>query len=93
MIKIAEMIEDFQSKRFEWRYNLLGLLLAKLRIRCKKEKHYFCSEFVAEMLERAEVARFNKSTAHYLPYRLEREIQSWKNLEQIILNPISRNYY
>lgn len=86
------MIEEFQRKRFEWRYNLLGMLLSKIRIHRQKKDHYFCSEFVAEMLQRAKVAKFQRNTAYYLPYRLEREIQTLKNLEQVVLNPY-RGYY
>ena len=90
--KIAEMIEEFQSKRFEWRYNLMGLLLSRIHITRRKHMHYYCSEFVAEMLERAQVHRFQKSTTHYLPNRLEKEIQNFRNLEQVIFNPIQSTY-
>ena len=91
--KVAEMIEEFQQKRFEWRYNLAGLLLSRLHICHRKKKHYFCSEFVVEMLEKAKVANFKKSAAHYLPNRLEKEIKKFNNLEKIIFNPIQRSYY
>ncbi len=90
--KVVEMIEEFQSRRFEWKYNLMGLLLSRINIKRKKKDHYFCSEFVAEMLQRANVAEFSKSTAHYLPNRLEQEVQKLHNLEQIIFNPIQRSY-
>lgn len=91
--KLSQMIEEFQKKRFTWRYNLLGMLLSRIRIARQKKDHYFCSEFVAEMLQKSKVAQFKKSVAHYLPYRLEREIQKFKNIEQIILNPMRGYYY
>ena len=91
--KIAQMIEEFQSKRFEWRYNLVGLLLSRIHISHTRQKHYYCSEFVAEMLEKAQVYNFKKSAAHYLPNRLERELRKFCNLEKIIYNPIQRSYY
>ena len=91
--KISQMIEEFQSKRFEWRYNLIGLLLSRIHISHRRHKYYYCSEFVVEMLERAKVYNFQKSAAHYLPNRLERELLKFRNLEQIILNPIQRSYY
>ena len=90
--KVVEMIEEFQRRRFEWKYNLVGLLLSRINIKRQKKDHYFCSEFVAEMLQRANVAEFSKSTAHYLPNRLEQEVQKLHNLEQIIFNPIQRSY-
>ncbi len=91
--RIAWMIEEFQRKRFMWRYNLLGMLLSRIRISRQKRNHYFCSEFVAEMLQKSKIARFNKNRAHYLPYRLEQEIQKLKNIDQVILNPIRGYYY
>lgn len=91
--KIVEMIEEFQRKRFEWRYNLIGMLLSRIHISRRRRKHYFCSEFVVEMLEKSKVASFQKSAAHYLPNRLEQEIQKFRNLEQIVFNPIQRSYY
>ena len=90
--KVAEMIEEFQSRRFEWKYNLMGMLLSRINIKRQKKDHYFCSEFVAEMLQKAKIAEFSKNTAHYLPNRLEEELQKLKNLEQVILNPIQRTY-
>lgn len=91
--RIVDMIAEFQKKRFEWRYNLIGMLLSRINISHRRCKYYFCSEFVVEMLEKSKVARFQKSAAHYLPNRLEQEVQKFKNLEQIVLNPIQRSYY
>ncbi len=91
--KVVQMIQEFQQRRFEWKYNLMGLLLSRIHIKRQKRDHYFCSEFVAEMLERANVTKFDKNVAHYLPNRLEQEIQKLKNLEQVILNPIQGSCY
>ncbi len=90
--KISEMIEEFQSKRFEWRYNLIGLLLSRIHISHTRRKYYYCSEFVAELLEKAQVYRFKKRTAHYLPNRLEQELKKFRNLDKIEHNPIHRGY-
>lgn len=90
--KVVEMIEEFQSRRFEWKYNLAGLLLSRINIKRQKKDHYFCSEFVAEMLQRANIVEFNKNVAHYLPNRLEKEMQKLQNLERVIMNPYLRSY-
>lgn len=90
--KVVEMIEEFQSRRFEWKYNLAGLLLSRINIKRQKKNHYFCSEFVAEMLQRANIVEFNKNVAHYLPNRLEKEMQKLQNLERVIMNPYLRSY-
>ena len=90
--KLAQMIELFQKKRFDWKYNLWGLLLSRVHIRLRKRHHYFCSEFVAEMLQKTKIGKFEKNVAYYLPNRLEREVQNFRNLQQVIFNPIHRSY-
>lgn len=88
--KVVQTIEEFQRRRFEWKYNLMGMLLSIVRIKRRKAKHYFCSEFVAETLKNANIINSEKSAAHYLPYRLEQELLKLRNLEQIILNPFQK---
>lgn len=36
-----------------YRFNVLGLMLCALRIRWKRRRHYFCSQFVSEVLEKS----------------------------------------
>ena len=41
------------SRSDEYRFNILGLILCKLNIPMHREKKYFCSQFVAEILKRS----------------------------------------
>lgn len=36
-----------------YRFNTLGLLLCALHVRWKRRRHYFCSQFVSEVLEKS----------------------------------------
>ena len=47
---------------------------------------------VVEMLQKANIVQFSKNVAHYLPNRLEAEVQKFRNLEQVIMNPFQRSY-
>ena len=38
------------------------------------------------------IVEFNKSVAHYLPNRLEKELQKLHNLEQVVMNPFLKSY-
>lgn len=38
----------------EYRFNILGLILCKLNIPLRREKKFFCSQFVAEILRRSD---------------------------------------
>ena len=70
---MLEMIEEFQSRRFEWKYNLVGLLLSRINIKRQKIDHYFCSEFVAELLAKAKILTLRKKKSRYLPYHLKKQ--------------------
>ena len=47
----------------EYRYNLLGLLFCQLRIPVKRQRHYFCSQFVSEILTQSHAISLPKNSA------------------------------
>jgi len=58
--KIQKIIEDFKIKRDQYRYNFLGLFFIALHMDKPRKRHYFCSQFVSEVLERSGVVKFDK---------------------------------
>ncbi|QAY68039.1 hypothetical protein [Paenibacillus protaetiae] len=54
---IAEMERDQEL----YRYNLLGVIALLFNIQMKREKAYFCSQFVADVFERSGIALIRKS--------------------------------
>lgn len=52
---IERCLASMYQRRTEYHYNILGLLLAAFRIRYRGRNHYYCSEFVKELLTRFEV--------------------------------------
>jgi len=50
-LRVELMIKNIDSYRF----NTLGLFLCKFGISLKRKKHYFCSQFVSEILFRSNV--------------------------------------
>ena len=43
---IKGIIEDFNSKKNVYRFNMLGLMGVMFNYRVKRENHYYCAEFV-----------------------------------------------
>lgn len=86
--KILDRIEDMERKKEEWNYSRIGLVLCLLHIPHRIEKHYFCSQFVAEMLKLSENVSLKKSASLYLPNQLTLELESQSCLKTIIYNPI-----
>ena len=45
--------EEFMRHSEEYSFNILGLILCGLHIRWQRRRHYFCSQFVSEVLQKS----------------------------------------
>lgn len=70
--KAKQIIQKFISNRANLHYSYLGLFLSLVRIPSRRNGHYFCSHFVAELLQRCNAARLKKRSTLYLPKDLQR---------------------
>lgn len=86
--KIKEKIEKMENGEEKFRYSRIGVLLCLLRIPCKRKRHYFCSQFVAEMLMLAKTVSMKKKASLYLPNHLSYELSRQSCLREIVFNPI-----
>ena len=53
--KIEEVIEDYKVNKHKYSYNLLGLITAMFGKRLKRRHHKYCTEFVQDVLDKAEI--------------------------------------
>lgn len=53
--KLEEIIENIQQKKNLYKFNLIGLLAVSLNVRIKREKCFYCAEFVKYVLEESNV--------------------------------------
>ena len=60
-------LEDHAKLAHQYKYNTIGLLLCLLRIVCKINDRYFCSQFVSEVLGDLRAVPLEKHSALYLP--------------------------
>ncbi len=86
--KMMETINDFQSKRPDLKYSKLGVVLCCMGISHKFKGQYFCSQFVAELLENADVITLKRSPSVYSPKKLNALIRGHINLLEVVSNPI-----
>lgn len=61
------IIQHYINKKDKFSYTKIGLLFSLMRIPYKRKHKYICSQFVAEVLERAQAAKLKKHTVLYLP--------------------------
>lgn len=65
--RIKKVVQAFSSKAHLYKYNYIGILGVMVNIPFKSEQRYFCSEFVAEVLQKGGVNLFNKSPSLVTP--------------------------
>lgn len=52
-VRALRRTEEFMRHSEEYSFNILGLILCALHIRWQRRRHYFCSQFVSEVLEQS----------------------------------------
>lgn len=86
--KMQSMIMDFLDRQNEFSYTRLGVFFCMLRIPFHWKQHYFCSQFVAEILSEAGAIPLRKAPALYLPNDFQHELEESMQLSRMELNPI-----
>jgi len=76
----------FQSDADKYHYNLLGLVGAKFGISVKRKHHYFCSQFVSELLIMSKVYDIDKEPELIAP----NDLYNMENLELLYEGFISQ---
>ena len=66
--QVREQLLAFKKQASVFSYTRIGLLLALLHLPFKWPGHYFCSQFVAEILKKSGAVRLNKRCCLCLPY-------------------------
>lgn len=64
---IQEIISRFLEEKDSYRYTRFGVLCCVLHIPLHWERHYFCSQFVAELLERSNAVPMRKTPSLFMP--------------------------
>jgi hypothetical protein len=76
---LQNQIEKFVSDKDRYKYNFIGLFGILLNIQIKREYHYFCSQFISEILMKCNVYDF-KTTPELMKTN---ELFKIKNKEMI----------
>lgn len=85
---ICKQIQYFQQHRTRFHYSRLGVICCFLRIPFYRKNHYFCSQFVAEVLKRSGALSFKTPAELYLPSHFFRELSENNQVAKIQPNPI-----
>ncbi|MFD2444577.1 hypothetical protein ACFSO7_11425 [Bacillus sp. CGMCC 1.16607] len=69
--KMKNFIQSIEEQKHCYRYNLLGLFAIILNKKLKRENAFFCSEFVATVLNKGENFHFSKPLSLVTPHDLQ----------------------
>ena len=66
--RIKKLLRGYAARKQQLHYTQLGLVLSlMLRIPYRRRDHYFCSQFVAEVLQRGHAAHLPRKSMLYFP--------------------------
>ena len=86
--KLQQLIDKFVLAREQYAYSGKGVLLCLLHIPHKFEKKYFCSQFVAEVLEKAGAVKLNRRKSLFLPNHFLKDIEALFSKKQLAYNVV-----
>ena len=81
--RLQSKIEQFVENREEFCYSSIGVVFCFVRIPFKRKKHYFCSQFVAEILAESGALKLKRRPSLYLPNHFYRELKEAAELQEI----------
>lgn len=68
--KLKALINKIESEKDDYSYNLLGLFAIMFNKQLSRKNTFFCSQFVATVLQRCEIVKFNKPPSLVMPHEL-----------------------
>lgn len=72
---LLENMEQFKRDPDRYSYNLIGALALKFGLVIERENRYFCSHFVAEMLNESKIMDFEKTPSRVIPMDIYRKAE------------------
>ncbi len=60
-------VNEILKNADEYHYNIIGLLLCRMQISLNREHHFFCSQFVSEVLDRSNALHLPKAASLMSP--------------------------
>ncbi len=82
--QIQNRLLNLYQTRYEYKYSILGAICCKLGISCKREKHYFCSQFIIELLQQENLIHKQVNGALIRPEQIAKLLEDSKIFEGFV---------
>ncbi len=64
---VQRLIRSFINRKESMKYTRLGVAMCLLKIPYQRSRHFFCSQFVADILKKSKAAKLEKASTLFLP--------------------------
>lgn len=71
MKRMKHYVHRIEANKHLYKYNFLGLFALLINKQIKRDRAFFCSQFVATLLDRCDVIHFDKPLTFVTPYDLQ----------------------
>lgn len=85
---IRERLRSMLANRSSYHYTRLGVLFCVLRLPFRWKRHYFCSQFVAELLAESGAVPLKRSSCLYLPNQFAAEFPALPACRKVLRNVV-----
>ncbi len=82
--ELKRKVAEIDASRNEMKYSYLGVFFCLIKIPFSWKNHYFCSQFVAEMLVETGAVKLKKKSSLYVPEQLKAELERQCNWTKTI---------
>ena len=86
--RIEGRIQNLEAHRTRYRYSCLGVFFCFLGLPFHRKDRYFCSQFVAELLEVSGAVPLDRSPSLFLPNQFPRVLEGRPETVGVVPNPI-----
>ena len=86
--QVSDRLTEMKAASEGYRYSSLGVLTCLMHIAWQRKKHYFCSQFVSELLGLTDEIKLKKNPSLYLPCQLASELSELSCVKQIKWQPV-----
>ena len=59
-IVLKQLLDEYEKNPKAYQYDIIGLVLRFFKIRIRRKNHYVCSQFVAEVIDKSYIYKFEK---------------------------------
>jgi len=83
--KIKEEIKNFETNKLLYKFNIIGLILAGIDLKYKRENHFYCAEFVKYLFDVAGIDMNLSTPVKPMYFKVEEQVE-------LLYNGLLKNY-